>query len=180
MKKLQSAIRKCTGRIQNVHELDTSKMTYLKMVVKEALRLHIPGPLLVPRESLSHTQVDGYDVSPGTMVFINAWGIAREPSTWENAAEFYPERFEKHDVEYAAGNFELLPFGGGRRSCPEVHTAPASIEFVIANLFYWFDWQLPNGVKNEDLDMQEDGPPLVTFKKIRLSLIPIKHNWEEE
>ncbi|KAM0003739.1 putative cytochrome P450 [Helianthus debilis subsp. tardiflorus] len=37
MQKLQNEIRNNTGRIDNVNELDITKMTYLKMVVKEAL-----------------------------------------------------------------------------------------------------------------------------------------------
>ncbi|KAF5799317.1 putative cytochrome P450 [Helianthus annuus] len=78
-------------------------------------------------------------------------GIGRDPSIWgENAAEFYPERFEKFKVD-----FEMVPFGGGGRSCPAMNTAPTTVEFVLASLLYWFDWEVLDGVKNEDLSMQE-------------------------
>ncbi|KAI3686581.1 hypothetical protein L1987_80261 [Smallanthus sonchifolius] len=70
-----------------------------------------------------------------------------------NAADFYPERFENVDVDYGWGSCDLIPFGGGRRSCPAIKTAPETVEAVIANLLYWFDWELPDGVKNDDLDM---------------------------
>ncbi|KAI3809398.1 hypothetical protein L1987_25370 [Smallanthus sonchifolius] len=100
--------------IQKVNELDITKMAYMKMVVKEALRLHSPAPLLIPHESSSHCQIGGYDVFPGTTTVINVWGIGKDPNTWgENAAEFYPERFENLDVDSGGGNFEMLPFGGG-------------------------------------------------------------------
>ncbi|XP_071706563.1 parthenolide synthase-like [Rutidosis leptorrhynchoides] len=175
MQKLQKEIRNCTGRIKEVKELDITKMTYLKMVVKESLRLHPPAPLLIPHESLSHTQVGGYDVFSGTSAIVNAWAIGRDPNTWgENATEFYPERFEKNDFN----NYELMPFGGGRRSCPAINTAPITVEILIANLFYWFDWELRGGAKNEDLDMQEEGE-LVVHKKLPICLLPTKHNWEE-
>ncbi|KAK9061458.1 hypothetical protein SSX86_018639 [Deinandra increscens subsp. villosa] len=179
MQKLQREIRNCTGKIEKVGELDTTKMTYLKMVVKETLRLHTPAPLLIPHVSLSHTQIEGYDVFPSTTVLINAWGIARDLSTWgENAAEFYPERFENVEGDFGRDRFEMLPFGGGRRSCPAMNTAPANIEFVIASLVYWFDWQLPNGMKIEDLNMEDEGT-LIVSKKVPLYLVPTKHKWED-
>ncbi|KAK1433478.1 hypothetical protein QVD17_10388 [Tagetes erecta] len=156
MQKLQDEVRRCTGRIRKVNELDITNMTYLKMVVKEAMRLHSPAPWF-PHECTSHCQVGGYDVFPGTTAVINAWAIAKDPSTWgDNADDFYPERFENVDVDYGGGSFEMVTFGGGRRSCPAMNTAPATVELVIANLLYWFDWELPDGLKNEDLDMEEE------------------------
>nr|XP_043635181.1 parthenolide synthase-like [Erigeron canadensis] len=177
MQKLQCEIRNCAGKIQKVNELDITKMTYLKMVVKETLRLHTPAPLLIPHESLSHCQIGGYDVFPGTTVLINGWGMGRDPSIWgENAAEFYPERFEHIDVDFGGGNFEMVPFGVGRRSCPAMNNALATVEFMIANLLYWFDWEVPSGMKNQDLNMDEAGS-LVVRKKLPLHLVPkIKHN----
>ncbi|KAJ0771529.1 putative cytochrome P450 [Helianthus annuus] len=172
--KLQTEIRNNTGRKPKIDVLDITKLTYLKMAVKETLRLHAPAPLMIPHECMSHCQIGGYDVLPGTTALINAWGIGRDPSIWgENAAEFYPERFEKFEVD-----FEMVPFGGGRRSCPAMNTAPATVEFVLANLLYWFDWEVPNGVKNEDLNMQEEGT-LVLRKKVPLCLVPTNYNWDD-
>ncbi|KAL4576537.1 hypothetical protein LXL04_012632 [Taraxacum kok-saghyz] len=179
MRKLQTEIRNCTGRKQQVQELDITKMSYLKMVVKETLRLHPPAPLLIPHESLSHCQIGGYDVLPGTCVLVNAWVIGKDRDTWgENAGEFYPERFENLDVDYGGGNFEMVPFGGGRRSCPAMNTVPGTIESTIANILYWFDWEVPGGLKNEDLNMLEEGS-LVVRKKLPLCLVPKKHKWED-
>ncbi|XP_076921385.1 parthenolide synthase-like [Bidens hawaiensis] len=179
MKKLQSEIRNCAGRIEKIEELNTTKMTYLKMVVKETLRLHTPAPLLIPHESLSHTQIAGYDVFPGTGVIINDWGIARDPSNWgENAGEFYPERFENVEGHLGPDRFEMILFGGGRRSCIAMNTAPANVEFVVGNLLYWFDWELPKGMKCEDLNMENHGT-IVLGKKVPLCLVPKKHKWED-
>ncbi|CAH1443828.1 unnamed protein product [Lactuca virosa] len=179
MQKLQSEIRNTTGRKQKLDEIDVSKMTYLKMVVKETLRLHPPAALLLPHESLGRCQIGGYDVLPNTMVLINGWVIGRDPSTWgENAAEFYPERFENVEVDFRGGNYDMVPFGAGRRTCPAVKTAPATVEFTIANLLYWYDWKIPGEMEHEDLDMVEEGS-LVLHRKLPLCLIPTKHNWED-
>lgn len=67
-----------------------------------------------------------------------------------------PERFEGSSIEFKGNNFELLPFGGGRRICPRISFAISGIELGLAQLLYHFNWKLPNGVKLEDLDMMEN------------------------
>ena len=62
----------------------------------------------------------------------------------------------------------MAPFGAGRRSCPAYNTTPVTVEFVIANLLYWFDWKVPNGAKNEDLDMEEEGTLISIFTTLTL------------
>jgi len=55
MKKLQGQIREAFQGKAVVTEggLQASNLRYLKLVIKEALRLHPPAPLLVPRESIT-------------------------------------------------------------------------------------------------------------------------------
>nr|GEW72849.1 cytochrome P450 71B34-like [Tanacetum cinerariifolium] len=163
MRKLQDEIRNCSGKKLKRHELDITKMIYLKMVVKETLRMHPPLPLLIPHESISQCQIDGHDIFPKTSTLINVWGIGRDLNVWgNNADEFYPERFVETEIE-----FGMIPFGGGRRSCPGMNTASATIEFILAYLLYWFDWDIPGGMKNQDMNMEEEGS-LVLRKKMIL------------
>ncbi|KAJ9540577.1 hypothetical protein OSB04_027083 [Centaurea solstitialis] len=179
MQKLQSEIRSGIGRKPKIERLDLTNMPYLKMVVKETLRLHPPAPLLLPRECLSNCQIGGYDVMPKTRVLINAWGIGRDPGTWgENVAEFYPERFVNLEFDFGGDNFDMVPFGAGRRSCPAFSSAATTVELTIANLLHWFDWEVPNGLKMEDLDMEENGS-LVVSRKSPLCLVPKNHTWQE-
>ncbi|GKB10343.1 cytochrome P450 71B37-like protein [Tanacetum coccineum] len=81
MEKLQDKIRSCVGRKSMVHESDIAKMPYLKIVVKETLRLHPPPSFLIGRECVTHCQIGGYDVFPGTRVLINSWRIGRDSRT---------------------------------------------------------------------------------------------------
>ncbi|KAM0016233.1 putative cytochrome P450 [Helianthus debilis subsp. tardiflorus] len=172
MRKLQDEIRSNAGYKARLDETDTSKMTYLKYVVKETLRRHGPSPFLIPRDCVSHIQIGGYDILPGAKVLINAWGIAKDPKVWtENANEFHPDRFENHVLE----QFHMVPFGGGRRACPGYNFATLNIEVVLANLLYTIDWKLPPGLTLEDFNMEEEGSLLVT-KKTPLYLVPNKHN----
>ncbi|XP_042042555.1 cytochrome P450 71A6-like [Salvia splendens] len=87
MKTLQNEVR-VAGNKDEIDEQDLDKMPYLKAVIKESLRLHSPGPLLLPRELTQDTRVLGYEVASGTRVMINVWAISRDPSLWKNPEEF--------------------------------------------------------------------------------------------
>jgi cytochrome P450 len=95
MKRAQTELETVIGTDRIVEEADLHKLPYLQAVVKEILRLHPPGPLLLPHGSLDEAcQVAGrYDIPPRTKVLVNIWGMGRDPSIWERALEFYPERF---------------------------------------------------------------------------------------
>ncbi|KAL4556002.1 hypothetical protein LXL04_038637 [Taraxacum kok-saghyz] len=175
MQKLQEEIRGCVGTKASVEESDIAQMSYLKLVVKEALRLHSTVPFLLTRECVKHCQIGGYDIYPGTRVLINAWGIGRDPKVWtENASVFNPERLETAELDRS----EMIPFGGGRRACPASSVATQVVEYTIANLFYSFDWQLPSGMENQELDMEEVGS-LIVVRKTPLCLVPMKHDWQD-
>ncbi|MCI36764.1 cytochrome P450 71A6-like, partial [Trifolium medium] len=89
--KLQNEVRTVVGNKTHVTEDDLVNTTYLKAVIKETLHLHVPIPLLLPRKCMEDIKLDGYDIAAGTQVIINAWAIARDPSSWEQPLEFKPE-----------------------------------------------------------------------------------------
>ncbi|BAH94081.1 Os08g0105700, partial [Oryza sativa Japonica Group] len=60
----------------------TGKNALLKAVIKEMLRLHLAGPLLVPYLSIAECDIEGYTIPSGTRVFVNAWALSRDPSFW--------------------------------------------------------------------------------------------------
>ena len=158
MKKAQEEVRKIVGKRPKIDTYDINNMEYLKCVIKENLRLLPPLPLLAPRLTSASVKLGGYHVPAKTIVFINAWEIQRDPSVWEKPEEFIPERFENNPFDFIGQDFELVVFGGGRRGCPSMMFGMASMEYMVANLLYWFDWKLfGNGspTSSEDLDMSE-------------------------
>ncbi|CAM0902827.1 unnamed protein product [Alopecurus aequalis] len=174
MRKAQSKVRAAVPSKPRVHEEDVQRLRYLKMILKENFRLHPPGTLLIPRETMQSCEIAGYSVPAGTRLHVNVWAMGRDPDIWDRPQEFYPERFEDADVDFRGFHFELLPFGSGRRACPAIAMGVANVELVLANLLYCFDWELPKGMKEEDIDMEETGQ-LVFRKKVPLSLVPVKH-----
>ncbi|OAP03572.1 CYP71B4 [Arabidopsis thaliana] len=172
MKKAQDEIRTCIGIKQEgrIMEEDLDKLQYLKLVVKETLRLHPAAPLLLPRETMADIKIQGYDIPRKTALLVNAWSLGRDPESWKNPEEFNPERFIDCHVDYKGHSFELLPFGSGRRICPGIAMAIATIELGLLNLLYFFDWNMPE--EKKDMDMEEAGD-LTVDKKVPLELLPV-------
>ncbi|CAL1385753.1 unnamed protein product [Linum trigynum] len=107
----------CKLEEYGIHEL-----AYLKLVIKEMLRLHTPTPLVFPRECSEECRIGGYDDTPlKTTMLVNVWAISRDPRYWGAEAEkFLPERFLDEKVNFRGADFEFLPFGAGRRMCPGI------------------------------------------------------------
>ncbi|CAM8980025.1 unnamed protein product [Rhodiola kirilowii] len=140
---------------------------------QDEIRYLMGGKDRVPKETTADTQVLGCHINAGTRVYINAWAIGRDPKTWEQPEKFSPERFKDRPVDYKRQNFELLPFGGGRRMCPAINMGMSTVELSLANMLHCFDWGLPDGMTREDISMEE-GTGLTTFKKIPLKLVPVR------
>ncbi|KAE8680287.1 Cytochrome P450 71D10 [Hibiscus syriacus] len=174
LKKAQAEVRRVYERTGDVNESDLHELKYLKLIIKETLRLHPPLPLLLPRENTERCKINGYEIPAKTKVIVNAWAIGRDSNYWNEADKFDPERFIDSSVDYKGANLEYIPFGAGRRICPGMSYGMAVVELSLAQLLYHFDWKLPNGLKNEDLDMAEAFG--VTTKRERdLYLIPIPY-----
>jgi cytochrome P450 len=111
-------------------------------------------------------------VPKGTTVLVNAWAIARDPEYWDDAEEFRPERFESGAVDFKGTDLEYVPFGAGRRICPGIAFALATMGLVLAALLYHFDWELTDGLTPAELHMTEEMGTTVR-KKNDLYLHPV-------
>ncbi|TYG71342.1 hypothetical protein ES288_D05G389000v1 [Gossypium darwinii] len=155
MTKAQAEVRQVFQGKGNVDETGIHQLKYLKWVIKETLRLHPVIPLLIPRESMKNCVVNGFEIPAKTRVIVNAWAIGRDPNHWVEPEKFEPERFVNSSVDFIGTNFEFIPFGAGRRVCPGILFALPTVELPLAQLLFHFDWKLPRGMKQEDIDMTE-------------------------
>jgi cytochrome P450 len=143
------------GRSRWVTEKDIPQLPYVDAIVKETMRLHPVAPLLVPRLAREDATVDGYDIPAGTRVLVSVWSIGRDPALWDAPEEFMPERFLGSKLDVKGQDYELLPFGSGRRMCPGYSLGLKVIQVSLANLLHGFTWSLPNGMTKEELSMEE-------------------------
>ncbi|CAL5059883.1 unnamed protein product [Urochloa decumbens] len=155
MHKAQAELRDNLCGKPTVTEDDLADLKYLKLIIRETLRLHPSVPLLLPRECQESCKVMGYDIPKGTTVFVNVWAISRDHKYWDDAEIFKPERFESVAVDFKGTDFEFTPFGAGRRICPGMTFAQASMDLALAALLYHFDWKLPAGLLPGELNMEE-------------------------
>ncbi|KAL3625453.1 hypothetical protein CASFOL_030907 [Castilleja foliolosa] len=170
MAKVQTEVREAFKVKTTIEESDVQALTYMKMVIKESLRLHPPATLL-PRACREECKVNGYTIPLESRVMVNVWSIGRDPEYWPDPERFKPERFESNHVDFLGNNFEYIPFGAGKRICPGMSFGLANVELSLAQLLYYFDWEMPKGMSPDDIDMTEaDG--LTVSRKNALFLVP--------
>ncbi|GAB2224574.1 hypothetical protein Droror1_Dr00005336 [Drosera rotundifolia] len=173
MKKAQAELREVAGAGNPVGEGDIVKLPYLQCIIKETLRLHPPAPFLIPRKVAEDVELQGFTVPKGAQVLVNAWAIARDPRLWENPESFEPERFLGSDVDVKGRDFELIPFGAGRRMCPGLPLAMRMLHLMLATLLHSFDWKLEDGEGADNTNMDDEFG--LTFQKAQpLRAIPVR------
>ncbi|KDP26153.1 hypothetical protein JCGZ_22834 [Jatropha curcas] len=151
LRKVKDELDAVVGENRKVEESDIDKLPYLQAVIKETVRLHPVIPLLIPRNTIEDTNFMGYHISEGTQVLVNAWAIGRDPESWEDPMNFKPERFLGSNIDYKGQNFELIPFGSGRRICVGMGLAQRVVPLGVASLLHNFEWDL----HSQTLDMSE-------------------------
>ncbi|XP_065880385.1 cytochrome P450 726A27-like [Euphorbia lathyris] len=171
MKKAQEEVRKVCVENGKLDESVIDKLKFLKAIIKETMRLH-PPISLVPRKCREKCKINEYNIKNDTEILVNTWAIGRDPDYWIEPENFYPERFVDSEIDYKGFNFEFLPFGAGRRICPGIQLGIANIELTLAKLLCDFDWELPNQMKPDDLDMTETFATAIG-RKNQLYLIPV-------
>nr|AYM55669.1 cytochrome p450 [Croton stellatopilosus] len=181
LSKVKQELDSVVGRDRLVTELDLAQLTYFQAVVKETFRLHPSTPLSLPRLAAESCEINGYHIPKGSTLLVNVWAIARDPDVWSDPLEFKPERFlpggEKANVDVRGNDFELIPFGAGRRICAGMSLGLRMVQLLIATLVHGFDWELADGLMPEKLNMDESfgltlqrAVPLMVHPRPRLPL----------
>lgn len=152
LNKAKAELAQAVGADRTFEEDDIDNLPYLKAVIKETLRLHPPIPFLVPRRAMEDTNFQGYHIPKDTQVLVNAWAIGRDPEVWDEPWSFKPERFLGSTVDYKGQNYELIPFGAGRRMCAGVPLAHRMLHLILGSLLHQFDWELDC---KEKIDMKD-------------------------
>ncbi|XP_044464643.1 trimethyltridecatetraene synthase-like [Mangifera indica] len=170
IKRATEELDRVIGRERWVEEKDIPQLPYIDAIMKETMRKHPVVVLLVPHLALEDCNVAGYHIRKGTRVFINSWGLGRDPSIWEAPEEFRPERFLGKAIDVKGQSFELLPFGSGRRMCPGYSLGLKMIGSILANMLHGFKWKLPGNMKPEEISMEEVFG-LATIRKFPLTAV---------
>ncbi|KAL5975970.1 hypothetical protein ACLOJK_020299 [Asimina triloba] len=176
-KKARDEMDSVVGKNRLVNESDIPKLPYIQAICKETMRLHPVVPL-IPRRCVRDCTVAGYDIPSDTTVFVNVWAIGRDPDHWANPLEFHPERFldsSSPNIEVRGQQYQLLPFGSGRKMCLGAPLAWPVMQVALAAMVQCFDWKVfdeePGG-SEKIVEMEEKGGHTLRMAK-PLSCIPI-------
>ncbi|KAI3945653.1 hypothetical protein MKW92_004852 [Papaver armeniacum] len=148
---------------------DICNLVYIQAIIKESMRLYPASPL-VERLSSEDCLVGGFHVPAGTRLWANVWKIQRDPNVWDDPLVFRPERFlsdgQNKMVDVRGRNYELLPFGAGRRICPGISFSLDLMQLVLTRLILEFEMKTPS----EKVDMTAT-PGLMSYKVVPLDIL---------
>lgn len=150
LKRAHEEMDQVIGRNRRLVESDLPKLPYLQAICKESFRKHPSTPLNLPRVSTQACEVNGYYIPENTRLSVNIWAIGRDPDVWESPEEFRPERFlsgRNEKIDPRGNDFELIPFGAGRRICAGTRMGIVLVEYILGTLVHSFDWKMPDGVE---------------------------------
>uniref|UniRef100_A0A8C3MCY4 Uncharacterized protein n=1 Tax=Geospiza parvula TaxID=87175 RepID=A0A8C3MCY4_GEOPR len=117
-------------------------------------RKQLPYTNAVIHEALRYSNVTSVDLCcflQGTLVLPNLHSVVYDTEHWETPWKFNPDHFLDLD-----GNFvnkeAFLPFSAGHRVCLGERMARVELFIFFANLLRAFTFQLPEGVKEINLE----------------------------
>ncbi|XP_036143626.1 cytochrome P450 9e2-like [Monomorium pharaonis] len=120
-----------------------SKMTYMDMVISEALRKYPPvvflDRLCTKKYELSPAQPGCKNVilEPDTLLMFPVYAIHHDPKYFPNPSKFDPERFSEENKNNILP-YTYLPFGEGPRKCIGNRFVLMETKILIAHLLQKF------------------------------------------
>ncbi|KDQ62055.1 hypothetical protein JAAARDRAFT_203276 [Jaapia argillacea MUCL 33604] len=126
-KNAQEEIDAVVGTDRLPSPADRERLPYIGALVKEVYRWHPVGPLGLPHRLMENDVHDGYFIPKGTIIIANIWNILHDENSYKNPMVFDPERFLSAPGKSPEQDPRTFSFGFGRRSCPGLNLAEASV-----------------------------------------------------
>ncbi|GJE86535.1 cytochrome P450 [Phanerochaete sordida] len=123
---------------------DRASLPYVEAAYKESLRWHAIGPLGLPHRLRQDDVYEGYLLPKDSIIITNIGKYLHDPEIYPNPAEFDPARHLAKDGTEAAPDPRDFVFGFGRRVCPGLHLADASVWIACAMILATFDIREPS------------------------------------
>ena len=137
-KKLRNQIKQRYS-VNDILTLDgIASITYLDMVLAEALRLYPPA-YVYERKANTETMINGYVFPKNIGVIIPVYSVHRDPEYWPEPDQFNPERFE-FDLNSKRHSCSYIPFGSGPRTCLGSTYALLLIKTALVKLLLTFQF----------------------------------------
>ncbi|XP_013084721.2 cytochrome P450 4F6-like isoform X2 [Biomphalaria glabrata] len=120
---------------------DISKLHFLALCIKEAMRLYPPVPFIQRRLNEDVT-IEGHKIPAGNIVNVAIVHLHRNPAVWDQPHDFIPERFLTSNLK-DQDSFSFTPFSAGSRNCIGQNFALNEEKVLIARLFRRYRFEIP-------------------------------------
>nr|VWO94991.1 N/A [Ganoderma boninense] len=131
-RKAQAEIDAVLGSERLPSVADKDRLPYVRALVLEVLRWLPVAPLAFPHKLIEDDVHAGYFMPKGSLVIVNVWKIFHDPALYADPMAFNPERFLASSGRAVERDPRDFAFGFGRRKCPGIFFAEASIFATVA------------------------------------------------
>ncbi|CAE6351962.1 unnamed protein product [Rhizoctonia solani] len=144
-KKAQNEIDSVLGQSRLPKMEDQAQLGYIDRIVQETLRWAPVTPIAFPHTCFQDDVYEGYRIPKGAIVIGNVWAMTRDETVYGNPEIFDPDRY----LDPATPPSPV--FGWGRRRCPGLHFAQASLFVAIASILMVFDLEAVKDENGQDI-----------------------------
>ncbi|RDD38957.1 Cytochrome P450 3A41 [Trichoplax sp. H2] len=154
---------------ENAIDYDTiSNLTYLDMVLDEAMRIYPPA-FRFNREASEDITINNIFIPKGMTVTIPIIAIHHDPKLWPNPDKFDPERFSAK-AKAERNPYSYMPFGVGPRACIGMRLAVIEAKLILIRTLQQVRFTV---VKETPIPLKFRGGVVTSPKNgIRLGLTP--------
>ncbi len=172
---LYTEINDVIGRREPKME-DKLSMPFTQAVILETFRYHSLLPLGLPHFAHCDSELQGFLVPAGTIVFPNLWALHHDDRYWESPWEFNPSRWLENGKVVPPDHIKRqrsLPFGTGRRQCPGEVFARNRLFVLITMMLQKFKFVPAEGHPRPNHDPSHCIVDITLIQKpYKLSVIP--------
>lgn len=159
----QVQLRNEISKIVGPHETPSSdqsvlrELPFLRAFIEEVIRMFPVFPILSRVAEQDHVMNNGQKICEGQVLFVNYYGINRDPRVFRDPNEFNPYRFL--EIEKKANSYwpkyGHASFGAGRRSCPGSEFAMNLILCTISRILHSFEIKFSDSIISPTMDLIE-------------------------
>lgn len=128
---------------KDVEFSDISRLTFIRDVFRETLRLYPPVPMMVRANTCPET-FRNRPVPPGSQIVLSPWHLQRNPRIWDRADDFDPNRWQTSDRRRCSRD-AYMPFSAGPRVCTGAGFAMVEGPLLLAQVLAAFRIGLADG-----------------------------------
>lgn len=145
--KVQNEIDQVVGHGRAPTLNDRVNLPYTEACIREIMRFETTLPLGTPHKALVDTEFMGYTIPKGTLIFTGLAAAMHDPTAFDRANEFWPERFLDSSGKLCLSKDISLPFGTGKRLCAGETFSRNMLFSCITSFLQAFTFRMTDGKK---------------------------------